>query len=80
MVHLESFRSNNVDARSAYVAISRAKRGAAVYTDSREKLAGAIEGPSGERAIALVPERTAPIRREAERVAPAKGGRGMGLG
>ena len=54
MVHLESFRSNTVDAGSAYVAISRAKQGAAVYTDSREKLASAIEGRTGERAVALL--------------------------
>jgi len=57
MVHLESFRSNTVDARSAYVAISRARQSAAVYTDSREKLAGAIEGRTGERAVALAPVR-----------------------
>ena len=58
MVHLESFRTNTVDARSVYVAISRAKGSAAVYTDSREKLAGAIEQRSGERMAALVPEMT----------------------
>ena len=55
MVHLESFRANTVDAKSAYVAISRARSHAAVYTDSREKLAGAIEMRSGERAAALEP-------------------------
>ena len=55
MAHLESFRTNTVDARSTYVAISRAKTSAAIYTDSREKLAGAIEQRSGERSIALSP-------------------------
>ncbi len=34
MTHLESFRADTVDARSAYVAISRARSHAAVYTDS----------------------------------------------
>lgn len=43
MVHLESFRSN-VDARIAYVAVSRAKTFAAIYTDDRLALVGAIEG------------------------------------
>ena len=40
MAHLESFRANTVDAASVYVAISRAKISAAVYTHSR---AGLIE-------------------------------------
>ena len=53
MVRLESFRTNTVDARSVYVAISRAKIEASVYPDSREKLAGAIEQRMGERSIAL---------------------------
>lgn len=34
----ESFRANTFDAASAYVAISRARKGAAVYTDSRASL------------------------------------------
>jgi len=38
MAHLESFRANTVDAASAYVAISRARKGAAIYTDSRARL------------------------------------------
>ena len=38
MAHLESFRANTVDTRAAYVAISRARKGAAIYTDSRAKL------------------------------------------
>ena len=35
MAHLEAFCANAVDARSVYVAISRARHGAAVYTDNR---------------------------------------------
>ena len=53
MAHLESFRANSVDARSTYVALSRARHGAALYTDSRQGLAAAIEGRSGERMTAL---------------------------
>lgn len=81
MTHLESFRANTVDAKSAYVAISRARKEAAIYTDSREKLASAIETRTGEREAALAPERVAArIERQAERPTPAKGGQGMGLG
>ncbi|WP_374141779.1 hypothetical protein [Sphingomonas sp.] len=42
MAHLESFRANTVDTRAAYVAISRAREGAAIYTDSRAKLTEAL--------------------------------------
>jgi ATP-dependent exoDNAse (exonuclease V) alpha subunit len=47
MIHLESHRAMTVDARTTYVAISRARHHAAIYTDSREKLADAIELRSG---------------------------------
>jgi len=42
LANLESFRANTVDARSVYVAISRARHGAAVYTDSRANLTEAL--------------------------------------
>ena len=42
LAHLESFRTNTVDAASAYVAISRARTSAAVYTDSRPRLLDAL--------------------------------------
>lgn len=42
MAHLESFRANTVDAASVYVAISRARTSAAVYTDSRAGLTEAL--------------------------------------
>ena len=38
IAHLESFRANTVDTRAAYVAISRARSGASIYTDSRTRL------------------------------------------
>ncbi|AXB80617.1 MobF family relaxase [Novosphingobium sp. P6W] len=58
MTHLESFRANTVDARSAYVAISRARQHAAVYTDSKAKLGGALESRTGERPMALTEYQT----------------------
>lgn len=42
IAHLESFRVNTVDTRAAYVAISRAREGATIYTDSRPKLTEAL--------------------------------------
>jgi hypothetical protein len=76
MTHLESFRANTVDAKSAYVAISRAKQHAAIYTDSKEKLADAIEMRSGERQAAIASSRAAEHSGSEK---PAQS-RGMGLG
>ena len=42
MAHVESYRGNTVDARSVYVAISRARRSATLYTDSRPSLTEAL--------------------------------------
>lgn len=42
LAHLESFRANTVDASSFYVAISRARKDAAIYTYSRAKLTDAL--------------------------------------
>ena len=42
MAHMESFRANTVDAASVYVAISRARPSAAIYTDSRASLTDAL--------------------------------------
>lgn len=53
MAHLESFRANTVDAASAYVAISRAREHAAVYTDDRSRLAHAIGVRDGMQVAAL---------------------------
>ncbi|MDM7955927.1 MobF family relaxase [Blastomonas sp.] len=50
MAHMESFRTNTVDTRAAYVAISRARSYAVLYTDSRAKLAQAL----GSRDVAQV--------------------------
>ena len=52
MAHLESFR-RNVDANLAYVAVSRAKKHAAIYTDDRERLASNIEGRDGAKVGAI---------------------------
>lgn len=53
MAHLESFRANTVDAASAYVAISRARKGAAIYTDSRASLAEALSLRDGAQVGAI---------------------------
>ena len=42
IAHLEAFRANIVDAGAAYVAISRARSHAAIYTDSRASLTDAL--------------------------------------
>ena len=42
MAHRESFRAHTVDTPAVYVAISRAKDAAALYTDSRPKLTEAL--------------------------------------
>ena len=42
IAHLEAFRANIVDAGAAYVAISRARSHAAIYTDSRSALTDAL--------------------------------------
>ena len=76
MTHLESFRANTVDAKTAYVAISRARNHAAIYTDSKEKLADAIETRTGERQAALATWRSAELESSAK---PAQS-RSMGLG
>ena len=53
MVHMESFRANTVDAKSAYVALSRAKNDARLYTDSRSKIAEAISSRTQEKQTAM---------------------------
>ena len=58
MTHLESHRAMTVDVRSTYAAICRAWHHTAIYTDSHEKLADAIELRSGERQTALEPPRS----------------------
>ena len=42
MAHLERFRANTVDAASVYVVIRRAKKGAAIYTESGPNLTAAL--------------------------------------
>jgi len=53
MAHMESFRANTVDARSAYVAISRARSGGALYTDSRARFTEVLGLCDGAQAGAL---------------------------
>ena len=60
MAHLEAFRANTVDARSVYVAISRARIGAAVYTDSRASLTEALGLRDGAQVGAIDETMAAP--------------------
>ena len=53
MAHLESFRANTVDTASAYVAISRARKGAAIYTDSCARLTEALGLRDGAQVSAI---------------------------
>ena len=53
MAHLESFRANTVDAPAAYVAISRAKAHASIYTDSRATLTSVLDLRDGAQVGAL---------------------------
>lgn len=53
IAHMESFRANTVDAASAYVAISRARKGVALYTDGRARLAEALGLRDGGRVGAI---------------------------
>jgi conjugative relaxase-like TrwC/TraI family protein len=52
MVHSESWRGNLVDNRLMYVAVSRAKQEAKLYTDDAKSLRAAIEQRAGERDLA----------------------------
>lgn len=51
--HLESFRANTVNARSAYVAISRARRLAAIFTDNEVELTEALNVRSGDKQASI---------------------------
>lgn len=42
MAHLESLRASILDARAAYVAISRARSHIIIYTDNRDRLADVL--------------------------------------
>jgi ATP-dependent exoDNAse (exonuclease V) alpha subunit len=53
MAHLESFRANTVDARFAYVAISRARTSAVLYTDDRRSLIEALGFRDGAQVGAI---------------------------
>ena len=53
IAHLESFRTNTVDTRATYVAISCARSSAALYTDSRTDLLAALGARDGAQVGAL---------------------------
>lgn len=49
LIHADSRATNLVDQKMLYVAVSRAKASAAVYTDDCAKLASVIRERAGER-------------------------------
>ena len=53
VAHMESFRVHTVNDRAAYVAISRARNGAAIYTDSRADRLAALGARNGAQIGAL---------------------------
>lgn len=53
MIHADSRAANLVDQKMMYVAVSRAKLSAAVYTDDSAKLVSAIKERAGERQMAI---------------------------
>lgn len=53
MVNAESFRTNLLNEKSFYVAISRARSDICIYTDDRKELIRGIEERTGEKATAL---------------------------
>jgi len=50
--HAESFRRNLANQKAFYVAISRAKQEAVIYTDNQEQLVAQIKECSGEKQVA----------------------------
>ncbi len=53
LIHLESWRANVVQMRSAYVAVSRGKLEAHVYTDDANKLQRGLETRNGAKSAAM---------------------------
>lgn len=53
LVHAESHRANLIDQSAFFVAISRARTSAQVFTDDRARLVGGIESRSGMKSMAL---------------------------
>ena len=53
LIHADSKATNLVDQKMLYVAISRAKTSASVYTNDQAKLIAAIKERSGEKQMAL---------------------------
>jgi ATP-dependent exoDNAse (exonuclease V) alpha subunit len=53
MIHADSKATNLVDQKMLYVAISRAKTSASVYTNDQSKLITALKERAGETQMAL---------------------------
>jgi ATP-dependent exoDNAse (exonuclease V) alpha subunit len=53
MIHADSGATNLVDQKMLYVAVSRARSSAVVYTDDRDRLVTGIKERAGEKQVAL---------------------------
>ena len=69
MIHADRRATNLVDQKMMYVAVSRAKASAAVYTDDRGKLVSALRERAGERQVA-----TAELKSDASLASRASAG------
>lgn len=61
LIHADSKATNLVDQKMLYVAVSRAKSSASIYTNDQAKLIAAIKERAGERQVALS-DVTSPIQ------------------
>lgn len=62
MIHADSAAANLVDQKSFYVALSRAKEKATIYTNDKQKLISAIQERTGERQVSLEGQTTHAIK------------------
>ncbi len=77
MIHADSRATNLVDQKMMYVAISRAKVSAAVYTADRARLVSGIKERAGEKQMALTGASNEAL---ASAKTAARMARGAGLG
>lgn len=65
-IHADSAATHLIDQKSFYVALSRARDSAAIYTNDRAKLIAAITERTGTKQTALVPEARAVMENAAQ--------------
>lgn len=78
MIHADSRATNLVDQKMVYVAVSRAKSSASVYTDDRAKLVSGIMERAGEKQVALWNSASSGAIAAVSRTATKRTGAGLG--